>query len=1047
MSHMNDLTFFTNEPGRKFIDRFKTLFNDTKELDVIVGYFYLSGLYQIHEELENVDKIRIIVGIQVGRDVWNLVEDINSQKKKYLDTVVEELSSSSFEENLKREVAIRNFIDWIESGKLQIKYYPHSPLHAKLYIFKSRSGIDLGRVITGSSNFTISGLKDNLEFNVELKNATDVQFAIERFEKLWEKCIDISEDVVATVKKRTWLNDEITPYELYLKFLYEFFGEQVDVENEEDIPFPEGFKKLQYQVEAVIDAEKKLKTHGGVFLSDVVGLGKTFIAAMLASKLRKRTLVIAPPHLKEYWEETLRKFLVPGFKVESSGKLPTLEPEDFDDYKDYKLVIIDEAHRFRNENTKSYENLYNICQGKSVILVTATPYNNRPSDVKAQLLLFQKKKNPTIPGIYNIEAFFKKLEDRIRQVDRRKNPELYRKVLKKVGEEIRKKVFTYVMVRRTRKEVVKFYKEDLEKQGVTFPKVNKPVKIYYQLDEKLDNLFNKTITTIKNLTYARYTPAFYLKKRSTENIERLSQRNLAGLMKVLLLKRLESSFHSFVNSLGRFLKSHRQVLEEFERSGKVYMSKKINVYERIEELLAEMEESDSFDLEEVLEDGKVTVYDKNQLTEEFYENLKRDVKAIEELYSEWKEVGSDPKVEELIKLLKEDRRLAEAGKILIFTEFAETAEYLKKKLAEEFGCGVISYTSASGRSERDKILENFDPNLPKGKQRDDIRILITTDVLAEGINLHRANVIINYDIPWNPTRVLQRVGRINRVGTTFSEIHIFNFFPVEKTESEIGLEAAAVAKLQAFHEALGEDAKYLTEEEETSPRGLFEKINASVEDEDENSLLYYLKKLQKIKEENPKLYKRIKELPKKARSCRSWSKNFLITLLKKGNVKKIFLCYEDRSAREIDFLEAVELLEADEDERRAPLNRELFYKLLSENVRAFEFELNQLKQESATGAKSYEKKLVGELKALRRLVPKESKQLIKEALDIINNIGLPKSAAKEVYKAITSKRDIPEKVKILKEFVNRYSDFSEESRFSDSQELEVILSQMFSKES
>ena len=1043
MKQLNDLTFFTNEPGRKLIDRFKTLFKDTKELDIIVGYFYLSGLYQLHEELKNVDRIRIIVGIHVGKDVWNLVqlaENIKKRKEEYLNTIIEELSSAHFEDNLKKEEAIRDFISWIANGKLQIKYYPYSPLHAKLYIFKSRSGIDLGRVITGSSNFTISGLKDNLEFNVELKNATDVQFAIERFEELWEKCIDISEDIVATIKRKTWLNDEITPYELYLKFLYEFFGEQVDVENEEDIPFPEGFKKLQYQVEAVIDAEKKLKTHGGVFLSDVVDLGKTFIAAMLASKLRKRTLVFAPPHLKEYWEETLRKFLVPGFLVESAGKLPSLDLKDFDDYK---LVIVDEAHRFRNEDTKSYKVLHEICRKKNVILVTATPYNNRPSDVKAQLLLFQEKRRPTIPGIYSIDAFFKRLEDKIKKVDRRKNPELYRKVLKEVGEEIRKKIFTYVMVRRTRKEVMEFYKEDLEKQGVTFPKVNKPVKVYYQLDGELDNLFNETIATIKSLTYARYTPALYLRDRSTENIERLSQRNLAGLMKVLLLKRLESSFHSFVNSLERFLKSHKQVLEEFERSGKVYMSKKINVYERIEELLAEVEESDSFDLEEILEDREVTVYDKSQLTEEFHENLKRDVKAIEELYSKWSKVKSDPKVEELLRLLKKDERLTKAGKILIFTEFAETAEYLKKKLAEEFGNSVISYTSASGRSERDKILENFDPNLPKEKQKDDIRILVTTDVLAEGINLHRANVIINYDIPWNPTRVLQRVGRINRVGTTFSEIHIFNFFPVEKTESEIGLEAAAVAKLQAFHEALGEDAKYLTEEEETSPRGLFERINAPVEDEEEDSFLYYLKELQKIKGTDKELYERIKRLPKKARSSRYWNRNFLITLIKKGKVKKIFLSYEDKPAREIDFLEAVELLRVDKGEKKAPLERELFYSLLSKNLTAFHKELSEL-QRSLPGGDGYEKKVEKELRAFKKLVSGEEKKLVREVLTLIRESGFPRSTMRDLYKTFISKSDVKGKLKVLTEFLDKYKRTSPHQE--EDEKVEVILSQLFLKE-
>ncbi|MEO2068656.1 MAG: C-terminal helicase domain-containing protein, partial [Desulfurobacteriaceae bacterium] len=204
----------------------------------------------------------------------------------------------------------------------------------------------------------------------------------------------------------------------------------------------------------------------------------------------------------------------------------------------------------------------------------------------------------------------------------------------------------------------------------------------------------------------------------------------------------------------------------------------------------------------------------------------------------------------------EDSVLSKARKILIFTEYSETAEYLGRKLKETFGECVLVYSSKSKSSVRKEIIENFDPNAKV--QKDDIKILITTDVLAEGINLHRSNVIVNYDIPWNPTRVLQRVGRINRVGTSFKEIYIYNFFPVGVAEKELGLEAAAIAKLQAFHQALGEDAKYLTEEEEVNAHGLFKKMNRLKEDEEEDSLLKYVKLLREIKEKEPELFEKIK---------------------------------------------------------------------------------------------------------------------------------------------------------------------------------------------
>ena len=1042
----NDLTFFTNEEGRKLIDRFKTLFNDTKELDIIVGYFYLSGLHQLYEELEKVDKIRIIVEMQVGKEVFDLVEkakNVEETRNEYLQKVVEELSRGDYEDSIEREKAIRKFIEWIKNGKLQIKYYPHSPLHAKLYIFKSRSGIDLGRVITGSSNFTISGLKENLEFNVELKNRADVEFAINRFEALWKECKDISEDIVKTIKEETYLNDTISPYELYLKFLYEFLQDQINYDKENEFLFlPPGFKKLQYQLEAVADAESKLKRHGGVFLSDVVGLGKTFIASMLAAKLQKKVLVFAPPHLTEYWEDTLREFRVPA-KVISSGLLRNLSPEEF---KDYSVVIVDEAHRFRNEETKSYETLHSICKGKKVILITATPYNNKPSDIKSQLLLFQDRYRSTIPGVTNLENFFKHLEWKIKIVDRKKNPEKFKEVLKECGKEIRTKILRYVMVRRTRKEVEEFFKEDLKAQGVSFPEVKPPKRIYYLLDKELDNLYNKTIETIKNLSYARYRPALYLKTKLKENDpEFISQMNLSGLMKTLLLKRLESSFEAFRRTLDRFLESHEKFLNMFEKEGKIFVSKDIDVYELLEE-----DNIDKFlKLEE--REKEIKEYTKEELSTDFYEKLKTDTETIRTLRKRWLEVDRDPKLSKFLELLRgKDFILSKAKKILIFTEFSETAEYLGKKLKETFGNCVLVYSSKSKPSVRKEIIANFDPNAIKRK--DNIKILITTDVLAEGINLHRSNIVINYDIPWNPTKVLQRVGRINRVGTSFKEIYIYNFFPVGTTEKELGLEAAAIAKLQAFHQALGEDAKYLTEEEEVDAHGLFEKINSVREYEDEEeSFLKYVKLLREIRKENPEFFEKIKRLPKKARSGRAFKREFLVTLFRKGNLKKIYLSYKDKPPQEIDFLKAIELLETEPSEKGIKIPIESYYDLLTKNRTAFNQSLQEelAKSKSTKSFSRAEQHLIKELKALKNtLKDGKNRKLVQNLTDLINSGKIPKGTLKNLNKKIKEANTVEKKINVIDEFLKNYCfEEKEEKTIYDESHIEVILSQYFGIES
>ena len=364
----NDLTFITNRPGSNLLERFKVLIkSNTRYFDCLVGYFYTSGFYRLYKSLEHVERIRILIGIRTDRQTLDLIEMSKNQtesifshaetKEKFINKILEEMEKS--DDRYSVEEGIQKFIEWLINGKseepnkkpkLQIRAYPSQNIHAKLYIMTFAEGDrDKGRVITGSSNFTQSGLVDNLEFNVELKNSSDYDFAINAFNDLWEKSIDVSQEYIETIRKKTWLNENITPYELYLKFLYEYLKEKINLDQEETTTtyVPQDFMNLEYQREAVSDAKNKLEEYGGVFLSDVVGLGKTYISAMLAQKLDGRSLVICPPILKNYWENTLQDFHVSA-TVESLGKLDDII--EMTKQREYKNVFIDEAHRFRNES-------------------------------------------------------------------------------------------------------------------------------------------------------------------------------------------------------------------------------------------------------------------------------------------------------------------------------------------------------------------------------------------------------------------------------------------------------------------------------------------------------------------------------------------------------------------------------------------------------------------------------------------------------------------------------------------------------------------------
>jgi superfamily II DNA/RNA helicase/HKD family nuclease len=1008
----NDLTFFTNEPDSTLLERFRKTLKDVQYFDIIVGYFRTSGFYRLYESFETIDKIRILVGLNVDKKTYEIIGisrskneiDFESHKRTkeiFSENLTTEMDYS--EDNYDTEIGVKKFIEFLQSGKLEIKTYPSSHIHAKVYISRFfEDDRDYGRVITGSSNFSESGLKGNLEFNVELKNSADVKYALEKFEELWKDAVDISPDYIETINNKTWLNDQITPYQLYLKCLYEYLKEDINMDEDFETYLPEGFKELTYQKQAVVSAKKILDAYNGVFLADVVGLGKTFISALFAQQLPGKILVICPPVLQEYWSETFFDFGIRGFKTESIGKLENIIKSGSEKF-DY--IFIDEAHRFRNEITKGYELLHQICFGKKVILVSATPLNNKIDDIYSQLKLFQVPKKSTIPGVPNLEKYFAGLNKKINQY-KKTDPE-YIKVLKDTSKEIRDKILKYIMVRRTRTEVVNYFNEDIEKQGLFFPEMNDPQRIIYIFDEQTDVVFFKTMELLKQFSYARYTPLLYLKQPLSE-FEQQSQRNVGGFMKGILVKRLESSFHAFKNTLRRFIESYERFIEMYVQ-GTVYISKMINVFDFLD---TDNEEQ----LLKLVEQDKVQQYNSAEFNDDFLICLQKDLKLLRKIRSLWIHITSDPKLKQFVHELNNNSVLL--NKLVVFTESKETGEYLYNTLNRLFPGKTLFYSSAGSLYENTKkststawelIKENFDPN--HKQQKNDINLLITTDVLSEGINLHRSNIVINYDLPWNPTRVLQRVGRVNRVGTMHKKIYVFNFFPTAQSDEHLGLEASIKAKIQAFHDTLGEDAKYLTEEEEISTHKLFgerlyeelnDKRNLQGEDPGEQSELEYLKLLRNLRDNDPVLFEKIKRLPKKTRSCRkkdTEEKDRVVTFFRKGKLKK-FLLSDGEISKEIDFFDAVELLKCDVYMPKLPVPPS-YFKFLDLNKAEFDLitSWETVEQMLHTGT-SNESYIIKRLKANEMKYFKgftdEDDIFLKLALSAFESGIIPKNTSKRI---------------------------------------------------
>ena len=942
--------FFTNEKENTLLEKIEGVFKYKKVhfFDALVGYFRASGYFRIRKFIQQTPHIRILVGINVDKLTYlanqqGLLFNPNSEQsqEEFFNEIKKNIQEAKYDKEV--EDGMYQFIEDIVSGRIEMRIHPKQNIHAKIYIFREEvyHPHGYGSVITGSSNLTEAGLEKNFEFNVELRYDDDIQFATETFERLWAESVEIDITHIEKIKTESYLNTDFTPYEVYLKFLLEYFGKSIDFDPNSVSDLPKGYKKLSYQIDAVNDGYSKMMKHNGFFLSDVVGLGKTIVSALIAKKFffangfpmhRSYTLIIVPPALKEGWERTMTEFKLDNYKIITNGSLHKLKNPSL-----YDLVIVDEAHKFRSDTASMYNELQKLCKTKTlhadgslhdkkVILVSATPLNNRPEDIANLVYLFQDSKDSTLEE-GNLQRFFREQIDKYKRAKDLKDIELISKEVKAIYEKIRVKVVEPLTVRRTRTDLMEneAYRKDLEKQNVHFPDVKAPHKIYYQLDTELEELYDKTIRYLKGkekgtLKYYRYQAIKYLlppKKDKYKKADLISIQ-LAGIMKTLLVKRIDSSFYAFKQSLKRYYQANKVMLDMFEK-GVIYIAPNLKVNEllsegREDELIRQIEEAQ-------YTDPTIDVCTPEDFETIFIDGLKQDGQILKELVEAWDKVTYDPKLDifinEYMKGKLFDKSINQEGKLVIFSESKETTKYLSDALRAN-GFNRVLTVQSDNRNDKMPALEaNFDANY-KGEKKNDYNIVISTEVLAEGVNLHRANVIVNYDTPWNSTRLMQRIGRVNRIGSTAKEVHIFNFFPTAKVNNDIELEKKAKMKLFAFHAALGEDSQIYSTDESPESFGLFDK-NV---DEERDEKLRYLMWLRQLKEENPDLIKRVNKMPLRARVGRKSKLIPMSTIVFIRNKRRDAFTFirTDGSIEELTFLEAVKEFEARIEEKAISLH-------------------------------------------------------------------------------------------------------------------------------
>ncbi len=960
--------FITNDDSSKDLkQRLIKLISVAEELKFLVGFFYFSGLSELYNALKDNSKVKmkVLVGMDVDKINYRLVEVVYDDKlnneeivDNFFNSIKRSINSNEFDSKEFYEQS-RFFIDLILQDRLIIRR-TLKPNHAKLYIFKlGKEQVGAERLfITGSSNLTKAGLSTQDEFNVEISDY-GFEDAKEYFDDLWKDAISITEDkeykerLIQVLENETLIK-QITPFEAYVlalkiyldsyrgKDLSEYFTEFLN-----NI----GFKPYRYQLDAIGQALNVLEKENGVILADVVGLGKTIMACGVAKELKRRGVVICPrglmgdPKLDDQgWNWYLNKFGLKGlgWEVWSNGELDKLW-NYIKKNEDIEVIIVDEAHKFRNEDTRGYELLKNICRGKKVILLTATPFNNRPDDILSLLNLFVIPKKSSITLEDSLKDKFSRFKSEFdnlsyikkyyKDVDRKKRSKIskyYKNIfdkeefnfddpeecLRKVNQRTKylarqiRDTIEPVTIRRNRldltndpryKDEISGFSEIEDPPREWFFELTKEQSVFYDrvlkeyfADPNEDGLFKGAI----------YIPFVYQKgilNNDLEYVDSLSkddnrrfiqQKNLSDFMRRLLVKRFESSFGSFKQSIKNFRDITKKVLNFIEKTGKYILDRQL--LEKIYEM--ELEEIEK-ELEKYAEKITQGVYPKNHeiyeidkfvSKKEFIDHIKSDLNLFERILEEINELdlsgANDPKLETLIKKVKEQLEGDPDRKIVIFSEYLDTVKYLEPHLQKAFNGRILVVKSEFNKQILNDIYKNFDASCEE--QSDDYDILLGTDRISEGFNLNRAGMVVNYDIPWNPVRVIQRVGRINRISKKmFEKLYIVNFFPTEKGASHIHSREIAQQKMFLIHKVLGEDSKIFDADEEPTPSGLYQKIQSAVSYEEEESFYTKIFKLfEKIKEDKPELINNLEEYPPRLKVAKLADDNELIVFIKKNRL-------------------------------------------------------------------------------------------------------------------------------------------------------------------
>jgi SNF2 family DNA or RNA helicase len=897
-------------------------------IDIATGYFEIGALLSLDQQWQKLQKIRILMGDEVSKRTIQAF-------KKALEEISQRLDSSIEHEKTENDFldGVPAIVEALKNKRIICKVYKKKKFHAKAYITHGKLEVVGSAALVGSSNFTSPGLVQNVELNIQIRR--EVSLLQEWFEEHWNEAEDVTPEILTTVERHT---RQYAPFEVYAKALQEFHRGHELTADEWELHESKMYHVLSsYQREAYHSLMKIADQYQGAFLCDGVGLGKTFMGLMLIERLlkhdRKRVVLLVPKATrKPVWESELRKRLPDilhnrfiNLAIYNHTDLLRNEsesanfPEEFEQIKnDADVFIIDEAHHFRNRGSNRYRKLFDIINAdKQVYLLTATPINNSLLDLKHQLELFTGQNDQhfqsTPLNINNVTGQFRVMENAIAEAIGADDKEAV------ITDDhnaydvlVKDDLFQGIVVQRSRAYVKKSVALEPGEE-VHFPAPDDPQVASYSLKEVygdlldlIEKVFDRNNPLLKFAAYGPYDDPYF--KGNIDEIEGLKRGRLgqiSSLIRILFLKRFESSVQAFRQTCEdmlrrllafieihqpkeaeKWIKRNKKLVDSILEGRKEFFDEDIDDDLIPDELRNKWEplSEDEFDIDKIVE---VTLNDLDQLST-FINHLRK------------LDPSHDDKVQTLIKLLKSDRHL-KRHKVIIFTEFLATARYIKQQLSNA-RIGPLDEVDSSYKGDRGELIARFSPyynDSSSGQLQDEgkeeIRVLVSTDVLAEGLNLQDASLLINYDLHWNPVRLMQRIGRVDRrlnpeieeqiitahpeTRTLRGKVRYWNFLPPEELNNILTLYERVTHKALRISKTFGiEGKKFLTPEDDYDALRDFNHSYEGTPSQVEEMYLAYKQMLA----DNPGLEEKLKNMPLKIFS----GKDHPIE-----NAKAVFFCY------------------------------------------------------------------------------------------------------------------------------------------------------------